>query len=329
MFCHRKTFAALLLGALLAAPAAAETLILKDGSRLVGRATAYDSASGVLTWAAEGGDTRAVALDEMRPSTAYRVLKGQVSEGSGEGELQLANFARDIGYFSHAKRHYDRALEADPDLADRVAAETEVLASRAAAWAMGRAREAIARKDLAEAEQWLHDLIEKLPRTAEAAEARRMIAEYHDRVRDERTAEADRQHREVLEQGLASGKKAYDAMVEANEAALRDARGGSRAVKSWERGLREGEKAMRELERFEKRNPTGYEDLIPTYRAAIGEQLVEIHLHLATHWATRNSYNKALAHCNQALALDGDDEEAKHLRNRIIDAASRGARWIW
>jgi tetratricopeptide (TPR) repeat protein len=203
------------------------------------------------------------------------------------------------------------------------------LRASAAAWAMSNAREAISRKDLSEAEKWLHDLIEKLPDTPEAAEARSMIAGYHDRVRAERTAAADREHQEVLEKGLANGKKAYADMLEANKAALQDGRGGSRAVKLWEKGVREGEKALRELDRFQKRNPEGHGDLLDTYRAAVNEQLVEIHLHLATHWATRNSYNKALAHCNQALALDGDSEEAKHLRNRIIDASSRNARWIW
>ena len=257
------------------------------------------------------------------------MLRGQVSRDSGEGQLELGNFARDIEYFAHARRHYDQAVAADPTLEERVEQEREVTRTRAAAWAMQRAQAAITRRDLAEAEKWLHDIIEKLPTTPEAQQAREMIAEYHDRVRAERTAAVDREHEEVLRTGLASGKKAYEEMVAANEAALRDARGGSRAVRSWEKGLREGEKAMRELDRFERRNPTGYGELIPTYRSAVSQQMIEIQLHLATHWATRSNYNRALAYCNNALALDGNNEEAKHLRNRIIDASSRGGRWLW
>ena len=80
---------------------------------------------------------------------------------------------------------------------------------------------------------------------------------------------------------------------------------------------------------LERRNPTGYGELIPTYRSAVSQQMIEIQLHLATHWATRSNYNRALAYCNNALALDGNNEEAKHLRNRIIDASSRGGRWLW
>ena len=324
----KKLSSALALTALLSGVAIAETLVLSDGTRLDGKATAYESTTETLTWQLETGKTRDIKLSEMRPSSAYRVLKGQVPKDNGEGQLQLANFARDIEYFAHSVRHYEYALKADPSLQSRVDAEVETLKTRAATWGMARAREAIAKKDIHEAEDWLTKIVTKLPDTPEAKQAQAMLDEYYDKVHAQRTAEADREHEEVLQKGLAGAKKAYDDMVEANKKGLTDDKAGSKAVKSFEAAIKHGERALRDLEKFEKKNPTGYGELLPTYTKAVNDQLVEVHLNLATHWATRNSYNKALGYANKALAIEPNNEQAMSLRNRIIDASSRGARGI-
>ena len=312
-----------------AGSALAEVLVLADGTRLEGKATAYDSSSETLTWQTTGGQSRSVKLSEMRPSTAYRVLKGQVPRENGDGQLQLANFARDIEYFAHAVRHYEYALKAAPALEGRIQAEVEVLKARAATWGMARAREEIAKGNLGAAEEWLTKIITKVPDTPEATQAKAMLDAYYDKVRADRTAAAEQAHADVLSKGLAGAKKAYDDMLAANKAALKDDKSGSKAVKSWEKAISSGERAAKELERFEKQNPTGYGELLPTYRKAVDDELVQVHLHLASHWATRNSYNKALSYANKALAIDPSDEQALSLRNRIIDASSRGLRWIW
>ena len=46
--------------------------------------------------------------------------------------------------------------------------------------------------------------------------------------------------------------------------------------------------------------------------------------------AYRNfNYLIACPETGEALAIDPQNEQAMSLRNRIIDASSRGARWIW
>ena len=325
----KKLTGAVALSVVLAGSAFAEVLVLSNGTRLEGKATAYDSDTETLSWQLESGQARDVKLSEMRPSTAYRVLKGQVPKTSGAGQLQLANFARDIEYFAHSVRHYEYALKADPSLQPKVDAEIEILKSRAATWGMAQAQAEIAKKNLHKAEEWLTKIITKVPDTPEAKQAQAMLDEYYGKVRAQRTADADRKHEETLQKGLAGAKKAYDDMLAANKKALTDEKAGSKAVKSWEAAIKHGERASRDLEKFEKKNPTGYEDLLPTYNKAVNDQLVEINLNLSTHWATRNSYNKALGYANKALAIDPQSEQAMSLRNRIIDASSRGARWIW
>ena len=64
------------------------------------------------------------------------------------------------------------------------------------------------------------------------------------------------------------------------------------------------------------------------YRQMVIDQMVELHLHLASLWTVRSSYNKALGEANKALALDPRSEQALAARARIERAASE-RRWIW
>ncbi len=104
--------------------------------------------------------------------------------------------------------------------------------------------------------------------------------------------------------------------------------GGSPSVKGWESAVKDGEKALEELERFTKANPGVQTEAIGEYRAAVEEHLSEIYLHLANHWATRTSYNKALVQVNAVLAMNPKHEQALSMRNRITAGAGRGRRWL-
>ncbi len=324
-----KRFITFVLAIALGSLAHAEVLVLKDGTRLTGKATAYDSNVEVLSWETAEGEALRVPLVDLRASSAYRVLKGQVEREDAEGQLQLGNFARDIEFFAHAGRHYGYAEAADATLKPRVAGEVALLKRRAATWAMAHAKEAIADGNLKRGEDWLEKILTKLPDQPEAAEARRMLDAYFDRVHREGVAEVEREHREVLEKGLSKAKSAYDEMLVANKAALQSEQVGGKAVRSWEKAISQGERAIKELDRFEKENPEAYKELLSTYRSAVDKELIGVHLHLATHWASRNSYNKALVHTNRALAIDPNSDLALGMRNRIIDASSRGNPWVW
>ena len=309
--------------------AGADSIRLRGGERIEGQATAYEAATKVLSWREDGGRVRDFKLEELDSRSAYRVLKSQVPKDSGAGQLQLANFTRDIELFAHAVRHYGYAEKADPNLKDQVEAELVTLRSRAGAWAMNQARACKQKGDIKGAEKWLEKIITKLPEEPAAAEAQKLIDEYYARVHAERIQAAEAAMQDLLREELSGAKKAYDSMLAKNKKALKEPRGGSPSVKGWESAIQDGEKALDELERFTKANPGVQTEAIGEYRAAVEEHLSEVYLHLANHWATRTSYNKALVQVNAVLAMDPKHEQALAMRNRIQDAASRGLRWLW
>lgn len=314
---------------LFASDARADSIRLRNGVRIEGAAEAYDGNTQLLTWRGVDGPAREYKLEDLDTRSAYRVLKGAVPKDSGKGQLQLANFARDIEYFAHAARHYGYAREAAPELGAEIDREVATLKARAADWGMKRAQEYAKQGDLSNAEKWLRKVITKLPDQPEAAQAQAMIDEYYDRVRAERTARVEAEAAEHLRKDLAGARQAYDSMLEKNHQALTTPKGGSKSVKSWESAIRDGEKALREIDRFQKKHAEVSAELLDEYRGAVHEGLNEVYLHLANHWATRNSYNKALVQVNAVLAVDPEHEEARSLRNRILDASSRGIRWFW
>ena len=274
----------------------------------------------------DDGQARELHLDKLDKRSTYSVLKSQVPRDKGEGQLQLANFTRDIELFAHAVRHYGYAEKADPSLKPEIDKQMAILRSMAAKWGMERAREAADKGDLKTAEKWLEKIIVKLPDEPEAAEAKRLIDNYYAKVKAEKTKEIDAHQDEVLVKGLAKAKKAYDSMLAKNKKGLQS-KSGSAPVREWEAAAKHGKKALTEIDKFEKKHPEKYTELLGGYRKTVNQQIIEIYMHLANHYSTRSSYNKALDQVNQALAIDPKSTEALSMRNRIQDASSRGLGW--
>ena len=63
------------------------------------------------------------------------------------------------------------------------------------------------------------------------------------------------------------------------------------------------------------------------YRKLATDQLVEVHIHLASRQAVQSDYQGALKTVNQALAIDPKNEEALSMRSRIEEYSSQG--WGW
>ena len=82
--------------ALLAPAAAADHLRTKDGQTLSGRATKYDAERKVLSFRADDGRQLDFALDQLDQRSVYQVNASLIAKDNGKGQLQLANFARDI-----------------------------------------------------------------------------------------------------------------------------------------------------------------------------------------------------------------------------------------
>ena len=59
-----------------------------------------------------------------------------------------------------------------------------------------------------------------------------------------------------------------------------------------------------------------YAQADPAKLAKVTDQMVELHLHIASVYSTRSSYNNALSEANKALALEPDNPSALPARAR-------------
>jgi len=83
---------------------------------VVGTATSYDEVAKVLHFKIDGGEAMMYTLDELDKRSVYLVHSSVISKDNGQGQLGLANFARDIGLYAHSARRYEYAEAADPSL---------------------------------------------------------------------------------------------------------------------------------------------------------------------------------------------------------------------
>lgn len=323
------TTRALIAGLILATAglAQADYLKLKNGTRIKGQATAYDTTTKTVSFRNEEGVVKTFGLDELDGRSLYLVTRSKVPKDSAEGLIQLANLARDSDLYAHAVRNYDRAIKADGSVQPRVDVEMDKLREQAAVWAMDIAKEAAAEGDIQKAEKWLTKIIHKLPNQPQAAEAQDILDRYYDQVRTERNAAEEKKHEERLRKDLKGAKRAYDSMIEKNKKALLG-KGSSAAIREWKSAATAGDKAIRELDKFAKKHEeAGMSETLGGYRKVVVDQLIEVHLNLASRYSTQTSYKEAEKEVNKALALDSKNKAALSARVRIEESSSRG--WGW
>lgn len=310
---------------------ASGSIKLKNGSRLTGRATDYDEATQVLSFRVDGGEVRKLHLDELDGRSVYQVTRSSVPEDNGPGQLELANYARDIGLYAHSARHYRYAAAADPSLRQEVDVQLAEARSLAARWAMDNAKEAADEGDLREAEKWLTALIDKLPDEPLAGEARRILDGHYEKIRADQEAEVEAAKPGLLQKDLATAKKHYDSMRERNKKALTGGGSSGQRMRDWENAAESGERALRELDKRAK----GYDDpetlaTLEKYRGIVIDEIIQIRMSMASYYSTQSSYKKAADEVNRALALDPKNGDALAMRARVEENASRGGEgWWW
>lgn len=311
-----------------AAPARADYVKLKDGGYVRGEAISYDEATQTLSFQMEDGSTKRFALDDLDKRSVYLVNRSRVPKDDFDKQVRIGRLAVEVELFAHAARHFDQARAADPSRGAEVDAEIAQLKRQAATYGMAKARAAVSKGDLKEAEKWLVKLAEKVPDEPEGAQARQMLDQYYARIRDEKEAEvlaqASAEQRKQLE--VAEGH--YDKMVEKAGKGLASDRAGNSAVSAWNGALRDGGRALGALDKVDTSGSgTVTAEQVEGYRRMVIDQMVEVHLHLASLWTVRSSYNKALSEANKALALDPRSERALSARARIERAAAERRWW--
>ena len=316
--------------AALAVPSAAsETLKLKSGQIVSGRATRYDSERQVLSFRLDDGREVTYGMDDLDPRAVYLVYSSVVPRNSGRGQLQLANLARDAGLYQHAARRYGYAEQADPAIKSEVDRARQELRRRAADACLANARAARAKGNENETQKWLAILLERLPDEPQAAEAAAMVEEGYARQANARDDELELRYQEMLQRDLRTGKQRYDSMIDRTREGL-TARNASKSTNLWNGALDDGKAVLKEVDRLKKKYPDDpkVQDGVARYRQLAIDQMVEVHLHLASLYTTRSSLNNALEETQAALALDPRNPAALAQRARIEEAANQGlTRW--
>jgi len=173
-------------------------------------------------------------------------------------------------------------------------------------------------------------VVEKVPNEPQAKEAAAMLEQTYVKARGEQEAKAQSKASDQLKKDLTPGKKSYDDMVRKTQEGLTASTTGSKSLSSWSGAVGDGERALALLDKLVKKYPDPQtQELLGGYRVIVVNQLIELHLHLASAYTTRSSYNDALAEVNQGLALDPKNEQCLAARARIEQAAAErgGIRW--
>jgi len=307
-----------------AVPATADTIKLADGSYLSGQATAYDGDAKVLSFRTDDGRNLKFTLDQLDGRSVYHVTRSKVAQDNAKGQLQLANYARDINLFAHARRHYEYARAADPSLSPEIDKQIAIGKGLAAKYCMDLANEAIAKNDLKSAEKYLTIMVQKLPDEPLTAQATQMLDQYYTTVHAQRDDAVEAAAGDLLTTDLASGKKYYDIMIEKNKAALL-ASSLSGSKRNWQSAINYGEKALKEIGKVGKKHTDPKtQELLQTYTTIVENQIFEIHLNVASSHMTQTDYRGALKEVNKVLAVDPKNKDALAMRSRIEMATSRG-----
>ena len=303
-------------------------LFLKSGGQVRGILIADDGASIELRTQSKG--TRTYTYDQLDPRSVYRLVKAKTPKDDGPGRLELANYARDHGFYAHARRHYKEAQKADSSLAPRIEEDLARLRRNASQDLLAEGREKLDRGDVSGAEKDLTALINEFPLEPAAEQAAALLTEVDARQQEEYARSGVKGRSEKITKTLGPAHKDYEQMVERNRDGLLSSRSQSRAIKHFEAALKEGKRAMRKIEGVRTKNGGD-----PQYAAACDElqnlvvdQIVHTSINLASVYLTRESYQTALGAVNTAIAYDPDNAEARALRARVETAASDDG-WGW
>ena len=318
---------------LLAVPCLAVDVIKVKGLGVLrGEATAYDKEAGILTFVTEEGVEHKIPKDDLDRLSAYKLAKTKVDLKSAEELVKLGNFARSIELYAYAGRHYIAALVLDPGMKDNIAQEQAVNRREASEFCMRQAREAITRNDVHGAEKWLTTMVDKLPDEPLSQQAASMLAEHYKKNHGAKDDELEAKYKGELEKDLKKGKGYYDNMLKRIETGLTSGGSGSAAKRDFETAWTDGERALGELDKVQKKNSGDAQlaELFDGYRELITEHMVSSQLHLAASYSVQTSYNQALKTLNRALSIDPTNKEVLAARARAEEAVSSGGlfrRW--
>ncbi len=335
-YCLRALLGCLVLAAAL--PAAAqqqpqsERIWLRDNTSRDGvilRVTRQD-----VTLRMQGSEVT-LPLADLRPDSAYLLLRRRLAPDDAAGWLHLAEFCRKGGLYRESLKAYARVVQIDPSRAGALeqameevrAADAKAMALRAAALAKeGKHEDALRAWSL---------LLEKYPAGETAGQAKQELKALAETIRKENE---ERQQRLAAIQQNAKDQKAKDeaavdsrrltAALKAVEEARKLFKEGldhegkgvtGRAEKAWEASVARLEASRAALTDLQTRARTP--EMRETARLetqAATRLLIVVYDSLGQMAAVDQSFRDAIRWFNKALVLDPSDRVATELKARIV-----------
>ena len=306
----------------------ASTILLRNGDAITCTLVADDGKK--ITIIRLTDDVRqSFDYAELHPRTVYRLMRGRTKNDDAEGQMVIAAYALDNGFFENARRHFRLAVKADDKLGNQIEERLEALRQRAGVVVLAWSKEQLDGGDVLGAERYLGLILDKFPNTPvaeEAAEllgklAERSVAARQKKVEARAVAESESASDELkkkLEPGIRYYKRAHEFQLKG----LQSHKKHNQAIRHFQRAVAEFAKARKVLVRVanEFRGEESLQALVRSYYKTLNDDTIEVKLHLASEYFYRGSLVNARKIVNQALAIDSKHKDAMRLRTRIRQA---------
>ncbi len=291
------------------------------------------------------GMTLTLPYDSLTLKTRYRLRRDRTPDDA-DAQADLADWCVDQTLYEDAERHYRAALAADATKSDEINARIARARTKAANELLERAKSMQASNLKDDARMVLTTIVKELPLEPAAKEAAALLAgDNEDRKQSAfaRRAELSRGapagelppegEREVRASGEPFSEAAYQTfgqVIEHYRSMLDNTHEGlvdgnqSGAIKSFEKALKDGDKARKEVEEIRPRG-AGDEEIAEALALVDGkleEAIVECRIHLADAYMLRESYNQAAEAVNKGLAEYPQNPRLRSAKDRLTMAAS-------
>ncbi len=311
---------------------AQELIFLKDGTVVKGEITASTENS---VTAVVNGETYTVSADKFDPHFYYRV-RDKALGNDAKGRIQLALYAIDNNLFFRAKAQFEQAKSIDPKIAEEFKAKQwPKLKEAVGQKLLSAANRAFRNGSNKMAKKYCSLILTKLDDTKAYAAADDLIDKIQQKIDEKQDARAEQrrkmaaQKEETAEKMSAAKRdsiltpveKERDAAERINHKGL-EAKNLTDAKGKFESAASKFGTALKMIEK--RRKDTTDEQTIEALNLLKQECQtggVQAYLNLANLYSSRGSYQNALKACNQALAIDPNNEEAKSLRAEISTTA--------
>jgi tetratricopeptide (TPR) repeat protein len=311
-----------------------DQIVLKNGNKVSGEVVTSNDDDLTLRFVASGQDaTMTLQRDQVDPHSWY-VVRSRALPDTATEHLRLARFCSENGMFFQAERELNRVLELDDSMAAEVDVELMRARDGAAAKVVELATAALAKDDVVRAESLVATVITRYDDTTQADVARALVERVAARKLElERDREAERAKKaQAAEEArrvawLEPVGKKLESARRKNVDALKD-KNLSRAQNGFAASVHTYEQTAAELDRLARaqENDDELRSRIDALRGVVMQEAIEVHVSLGSTYLVRGSFTRALAHANEALAMDTRSQYAKEFRARVEIASAEASR---